>query len=381
MKKIYLDYNATTPVAPSVVDSMQPFFTEHFGNPSSGYSLGRAAAEAIEDGRSKVASLLGCDLEEIIFTSGGTEANHLAICGTLFRVGPAAAGHMVISSIEHPAVTEPARFLERLGYGLTVVECDSNGYVHPSTVEAALQDDTRLVSIMHANNEVGTVQPIRQIAEICHGRDILVHTDASQSAGKIHSMVDELGVDMLTIAGHKLYGPKGVGALYVRSGVALEPFLRGGGQERGLRAGTENTPLIVGLGQAAYLSFNCLSETIPRLTELRDKLQNKLTDGIPGLVVHAEKVERLPNTLSVSFPGTSGQEMLRRVPEMCASTGSACHSGSEMQSVTLTAMRVDLEIIRGTVRLSLGWNTSEEDLDRAANLLLDAWEMLTTQSA
>ncbi len=381
MKKIYLDYNATTPVAPSVVDSMQPFFTEHFGNPSSGYSLGRAAAEAIEDGRSKVASLLGCDLEEIIFTSGGTEANHLAICGTLFRVGPAAAGHMVISSIEHPAVTEPARFLERLGYGLTVVECDSNGYVHPSTVEAALQDDTRLVSIMHANNEVGTVQPIRQIAEICHGRDILVHTDASQSAGKIHSMVDELGVDMLTIAGHKLYGPKGVGALYVRSGVALEPFLRGGGQERGLRAGTENTPLIVGLGQAAYLSFNCLSETIPRLTELRDKLQNKLTGGIPGLVVHAEKVERLPNTLSVSFPGTSGQEMLRRVPEMCASTGSACHSGSEMQSVTLTAMRVDLEIIRGTVRLSLGWNTSEEDLDRAANLLLDAWEMLTTQSA
>ncbi len=381
MKKIYLDYNATTPVAPSVVDSMQPFFTEHFGNPSSGYSLGRAAAEAIEDGRSKVASLLGCDLEEIIFTSGGTEANNLAICGTLFRVGPAAAGHMVISSIEHPAVTEPARFMERLGYGLTVVECDSNGYVHPSTVEAALQDDTRLVSIMHANNEVGTVQPIRQIAEICHGRDILVHTDASQSAGKIHSMVDELGVDMLTIAGHKLYGPKGVGALYVRSGVALEPFLRGGGQERGLRAGTENTPLIVGLGQAAYLSFNCLNETIPRLTELRDKLQNKLTDGIPGLVVHAEKVERLPNTLSVSFPGTSGQEMLRRVPEMCASTGSACHSGSEMQSVTLTAMRVDLEIIRGTVRLSLGWNTSEEDLDRAANLLLDAWEMLTTQSA
>ena len=381
MKKIYLDYNATTPVAPSVVDSMQPFFTEHFGNPSSGYSLGRAAAEAIEDGRSKVASLLGCDLEEIIFTSGGTEANHLAICGTLFRVGPAAAGHMVISSIEHPAVTEPARFLERLGYGLTVVECDSNGYVHPSTVEAALQDDTRLVSIMHANNEVGTVQPIRQIAEICHGRDILVHTDASQSAGKIHSMVDELGVDMLTIAGHKLYGPKGVGALYVRSGVALEPFLRGGGQERGLRAGTENTPLIVGLGQAAYLSFNCLNETIPRLTELRDKLQKKLTDGIPGLVVHAEKVERLPNTLSVSFPGTSGQEMLRRVPEMCASTGSACHSGAEMQSVTLTAMRVDLEIIRGTVRLSLGWNTSEEDLDRAANLLLDAWEMLTTQSA
>ena len=381
MKKIYLDYNATTPVAPSVVDSMQPFFTEHFGNPSSGYSLGRAAAEAIEDGRSKVASLLGCDLEEIIFTSGGTEANNLAICGTLFRVGPAAAGHMVISSIEHPAVTEPARFMERLGYGLTVVECDSNGYVHPSTVEAALQDDTRLVSIMHANNEVGTVQPIRQIAEICHGRDILVHTDASQSAGKIHSMVDELGVDMLTIAGHKLYGPKGVGALYVRSGVALEPFLRGGGQERGLRAGTENTPLIVGLGQAAYLSFNCLKETIPRLTELRDKLQKKLTDGIPDLVVHAEKVERLPNTLSVSFPGTSGQEMLRRVPEMCASTGSACHSGSEMQSVTLTAMRVDLEIIRGTVRLSLGWNTSEEDLDRAANLLLDAWEMLTTQSA
>ncbi len=381
MKKIYLDYNATTPVAPSVVESMLPFFTEHFGNPSSDYSLGRAAAEAIEDARSKVASLLGCDLEEVVFTSGGTEANHLALCGTLFRVGPAAAGHVVISSIEHPAITEPARFLERLGYGLTVVPCDTNGYVQPSAVEAALQDDTRLVSVMHANNEVGTVQPIRQIAEICHGRDVLVHTDASQSAGKIHTLVDELGVDLLTIAGHKLYGPKGVGALYVRSGVALEPFLRGGGQERGLRAGTENTPLIVGLGQAAYLAFHCLKETVPRLTELRDKLQNKLTEGIPGLVVHADQTERLPNTLSVSFPGVSGQEILRRVPELCASTGSACHSGAEMHSVTLSAMRVEPEIVRGTVRLSLGWNTSEEDLDRVGELLLDAWERLTAESA
>ena len=381
MKKIYLDYNATTPVAPSVVDSMHSFFTEHFGNPSCDYSLGRASAEAIEEARSRVASLLGCDSEEVVFTSGGTESNNLAICGTLFRDGPAAAGHMVISSVEHPAVVEPARFMERLGYGVTVVECDSNGYVHPSSVEAALQEDTRLVSIMHANNEVGTVQPIRQISEICHGRDVLVHTDASQSVGKISTMVDELGVDMLTIAGHKLYGPKGVGALYVRSGVALEPFLRGGGQEKGLRAGTENTPLIVGLGQAAYLSINCLDETIARLSELRDKLQQKLLAGIPGMIVHAEKVERLPNTLSVSFPGTTGQEILRRVPEICASTGSACHSDFESHSVTLTAMRTDHEVMRGTVRLSLGWNSSEEDLDRAANLLLDAWEILSTQSA
>ena len=374
MKKIYLDYNATTPVAPSVVDQMQPFFTEHFGNPSCDYSLGRAASEAIEDARSRVASLMGCDLEEVIFTSGGTEASNLAICGTMFRVGPAVTGHMVISSVEHPAVSEPARFLQRLGYGLTVVDCDANGYVHPSAVEAALQEDTRLVSVMHANNEVGTVQPIRQIAEICHGRDILVHTDACQSAGKIQTMVDELGVDLLTIAGHKFYGPKGVGALYVRSGVGLEPFLRGGGQERGIRAGTENTPLIVGLGQAAYLAVNCLGETVPRLSELRDRLQDKLQDGIPGLIVHAENVERLPNTLSVSFPGMSGQEMLKRVPEICASTGSACHTEMEMHSVTLSAMRVEQEVIRGTVRLSIGWNTSEEDLDRAASLLLDAWE-------
>ena len=375
MRQIYLDYNATTPLAPSVLESMQPFLKGHYGNPSSTHALGRAAHEGIEDARSKVAAMLACDSQEIIFTSGGTESNNLALKGVMFS-GQPGVGHLVISAVEHPAIVQPAKFLERLGYDVSVVECDANGVVLPSAVEKALRPDTRLVSVMHANNEIGTIQPIRQIAEICHGKGILVHTDASQSVGKIPAFVDQLDVDMLTLAAHKFYGPKGIGALFVREGISLEPANHGASQENGMRAGTENTPLIVGLGQAAHLVARGMDEAFDSLTRLRDRLSDQLANSIPGLTINGEGGKRLPNTLSISFPGVSGREILMRTTEICASTGSACKSGGLVESATLEAMGKSKDQIAGTVRLSCGWHNSEEEIDRASSLLIDAWEIL-----
>ena len=376
MRQIYLDYNATTPIAPSVLECMQPFFTGHYGNPSSAHSLGRGAREAIEDSRAKVANMLGCDADEVIFTGGGTESNNLAIKGSMFQHAPGDA-HMVISAIEHPAVTEPANFLKRLGYDVTVVPCNPNGVVSPDSIEAALRPNTRLVSIMHANNEIGTVQPIRAIAHACHQRSILVHTDASQSVGKLPTQVGELDVDMLTVAGHKFYGPKGIGALFVRRGVSLESLLHGAGHENGFRAGTENTAYIVGLGQASILAAKALDDSAEGMTRLRDRLGEHLIDAIPQLHINGGEVDRLPNTLSVSFPRISGRAILARATEICASTGSACHSTGTIESATLSAMGKDNDHIAGTVRLSLGWYSSQDEVDRAASLLIDAWEVLS----
>jgi cysteine desulfurase len=374
MRRLYFDYNATTPVAASVREALLPFLGEHFGNPSSGHVVGRAAAEAVEDARGQVAILLGCDPEEIVFTSGGTESNNLALLGTLLRRGRSAGGHLVISAVEHPSVAQPARFLERMGYDVTVLPVSGQGLVQPHALRQALRDDTLLVSIMHANNETGVVQPIHQLAEICHAANVLLHTDAAQTAGKLRTQVDELEVDLLTVAGHKLYAPQGVGALFVRQGVDLEPLLHGAGQEAGLRAGTENVAGIVGLGAAASLAGKSLDANRDRIEALRDRLQAGLRAEIAGLVVHGELAPRLPNTLSVAFPGTNGHELLAHIPELCASTGSACHSGAEAISPTLAAMSVPAEIARGTVRLSLGWYTTEEEVDRAASLLVGAWE-------
>ncbi len=377
MRQIYLDYNATTPIAPSVVEMMNPFLSGHYGNPSSTHSMGRAAKEAIEDSRVKVAGLLGCDRDEIVFTSGGTESNNLAIKGTMLQWAPKDA-HLVISAIEHPAVVAPAKFLERLGYEVTIVGCDAHGFVHPSSIEAALKPETKLVSVMHANNEIGTIQPIRQIAEICHGKGVLLHTDASQSVGKVLTYVDQLDVDLLTVACHKFYGPKGVGALFVREGVSIEPLLHGASHERGMRGGTENTPYIVGMGQAAHLAANCIDESSESMTKLRNRLNDHLANGIPGLQVNGLKAARLPNTLSVIFPGVSGQAILKRVPEICASTGSACHSSGLVSSATLSAMGMSAEEMEGAVRFCVGWYSSEEEVDRAGNLLIDAWENLAS---
>jgi cysteine desulfurase len=378
MLPIYLDYNATTPIAPAVQEAMLPFLAEHFGNPSSSHALGRASREAIEDARSQVAMLLECDHEDVVFTSGGTESNNLAIKGVMLREPPSAGGHLIISGIEHPAVVEPARWLERQGYAVTVVHCDREGIIEPESVEAALRPGTRLVSIMHANNETGAIQPIRQIAAVCRARGILFHTDAAQSAGKIRTAVKELGVDLLTIAGHKLYAPKGIGALYLRPGVPLEPVIHGAGQEGGIRPGTENTPYIVGLGCAATTARKHLDAAAARMATLRDRLERRLKSAVgPSLRINGAGAERLPNTLSASFPGVVGGEMLARIPELYASTGAACHSDSPASiSATLAAMGLTGPEARGAIRLSLGWHTTPEEIDRAADLLLGAWEAL-----
>jgi cysteine desulfurase len=377
MRTIYLDYNATTPIAPAVREAMLPFLTEHYGNPASGHVLGRAAHEAVEQARAQVAEVVGAEPAEIVFTSGGTEGNNLAIKGAAWRRAPAATGHLVISAIEHPAVVEPARFLERLGYGLTIVACDARGVVDPASVRAAIRGDTFLVSVMHANNEVGSRQPIREIAAICRSRGVWCHADAAQSIGKVPVRVDELGVDLLTIAGHKCYAPKGVGALYVRRGVDLEPVLHGAAHEGGQRAGTENVASIVGLGKAAAMVARNLGDTADRMERLRNRLQIQMCEALGGsIAVHATGAERLPNTLSISFAGVDGQELLRRCPELCASTGAACHSGSTRLSATLAAMGVTPESGQGTIRLSVGWYTTEEEVDRATSLLVSGYEAL-----
>ncbi len=371
MRPIYLDYNATTPIAPAVQEAMLPLLAEHFGNPSSDHAMGRAAHEAVEDARVRLAALLGATREEIVFTSGGTESNNLALLGTLRRFE---SGHLIVSALEHPSVRRPAEYLQGQGYALTILGCDQQGVVDPAEVEAAIRPDTRLVSVMHANNEVGTIEPISRIARVCRGAGVLFHTDAAQSVGKIPARASDLGVDLLTVAGHKMYAPKGVGALYVRRGTPLQPVLHGAGHEGGLRPGTENVPYLVGLGQAATIALEHLDAAARRLASLRDRLQAQLVDAVPGLTVNAARAQRLPNTLSVNFPGVSGGLLLRRAEELCASTGSACHSGSDVVSPTLAAMGLDAQTARGTVRLSVGWYTGEDDVDRAAGALAQAWE-------
>ncbi|MEX0643261.1 MAG: cysteine desulfurase family protein [Pirellulales bacterium] len=377
---IYLDYNATTPIAPPVLEAMRPYLDAEYGNPSSSHPLGRSAHRAVENARSQVATLLGAAADEIVFTSGGTEANNWAIKGAAFAKrfdGATTSGHLVISAIEHPAVVEPIRFLERLGYEVAVVGVDRRGAIDADAVRAALRPDTLLVSVMHANNEVGTIQPIRTIAQHCRAAGVLLHTDAAQSVGKVRVHVDELGVDLLTVAGHKLYAPKGVGALYVRRGVRLEPLLHGASHERGLRAGTENVPYIVALGAAAAMAGDGFDEMSSTMERLRDRLLARLRANIsPALTVNGEGAPRLPNTLSVNFPGVQGGDLLRLCPELCASTGSACHSGSTSLSSTLAAMGVAAAEGAGCVRLSVGRFTQEEEIDRAADWLAAAWQCL-----
>jgi cysteine desulfurase len=376
MRHIYLDYNATTPIAPSVQEAMLPFLAEHYGDPASSHALGRACHEALEDARTRVAGLLGCEDEEIIFTSGGTEACNLAIKGVMLQGGAVGDGHLVISALEHPAVAEPARYLERLGFDVTVVRSGGDGVVEPDEVAAALRSDTRLVSIMHANDVIGTVQPLRRIAQVCRGRGVLLHTDAVQSVGKIRTAVGEMDVDLLSLSAHKFYGPKGVGALYVRHGVSLEPLLHGAGHEGGMRAGTENVSHIVAMGRAASLTAKSLDQSALRLAMLRDKLLQRLRETLGSrLTVNGLNAEVLPNTLSVNFPRVSGQALLARIPELCAAPGE-CHGDHGGASGTLSAIGLPAKVAAGTVRLCVGWYTSEEQVDRAASLLLAAWEDL-----
>ena len=377
MPAIYLDYNATTPIDLAVLDAMQPYLCEHFGNPSSMHTYGKTAHAAIDRARAQVAGLIGAQPEEIVFTSGGTEASNHAIKGAayarmqgffarLFR-----APHIITSAIEHPATLQPCEFLSRLGCKISLLRVDRYGSIDPDAVERNIGGATTLVSIMHANNEVGTLQPIRELARYAKARGVLVHTDAAQSVGKIPVNVDELGVDLLSIAGHKVYAPKGVGALYVRRGVQLEPFMHGAGHEGGRRAGTENTAYIVALGKACEIAQQSLPAATARLKALRDRLFDRLHQALGDrIIVNGHPHDRLPNTLNVNFLGHVGAELLAKAPEIAASTGSACHEGSITQSPVLCAMGVPPEIGKGAVRLSVGRFTTEEEIDQAADVLI-----------
>jgi len=370
---VYLDYNATTPVDPEVADAIEPYLWGLYGNPSSSHAFGRRARDAVEHARAQVAALIGAWPDEIIFTGCATEANNLAIRGVA-RALRDKGRHLITSSVEHPAVSQPCKRLEEDGWKVSVVPVDNHGRVNPEDVVSAIRSDTVLVSIMHANNEVGTIQPIEDIAAATQRHGILLHTDAAQSIGKIPVNVDMLGADLLTLAGHKFYATKGVGALYVREGTPIEPVLVGAGHERGLRPGTENVPAIVGLGKAAELALKKDRADTSRLLELREQLHKLLERGIPGLELNGHRSQRLPNTLNLSFPDTDGRELLLIASEaVAASVGSACHEEGEAVSGVLGAMGISAHRARGAVRLSLGIPSTGAEVEHAAAVLINAW--------
>jgi cysteine desulfurase len=369
MQPIYLDYNASTPIDPAVAAAMRPFLADHYGNPSSGHWAASAAKAALEQARGQVAALLGAHDDEIVFTSGGSEANNLALKGAFFALREK-GDHIITTAIEHPAVLEPCRFLERLGARVTYLRVDGTGRVDPDDLRKAITPRTVLVSIMHANNEVGTIQPIEDCARMAREHGVLFHTDAAQSAGKIVTGVKALGVDLLSIAGHKVYAPKGVGALFVRRGVSLEPLIHGAAHEAGRRAGTESALLAVGLGKACELARDLAP--MDRLRALRDRFWQGLQQQFGnGIVLNGHSTYRLPNTLNVSFVGCSGGEILAQLNGVAASTGSACHSGRIELSPVLKAMGVSAQVGMGAVRFSLGRDTTGDDIDAVLECLTD----------
>ena len=364
MADIYLDYNATTPIDPLVAEVMLPYVHCLFGNPSSGHSFGQEARLGVDQARAQVSSLLGCDPDDLIFTSGGTEANNHAIKGVA-EAHCQRGNHIITSSIEHPAVTEVCRYLEGHGFRVTYLPVDEYGMVHPWQVEEAISSETVLVTIMHANNEVGTIQPIAEISEIAHRHGALVHTDCAQSVGKIPVRVDELGVDLLSIAGHKLYAPKGIGALFIRPGVRLEKFMHGANHEQDRRAGTENVIEMVGLGKACELIERNLPAYASHMLEMRDRLEQGLLASQADARVNGHPEERLPNTSSVAFRGLEADRILSTLPTVAASAGAACHSDQVQVSHVLEAMKVPTEYAMGTLRFSVGRFTKVEEIDRA----------------
>jgi len=374
---VYLDYNATTPVDPRVAKAIEPYLYQHFGNPSSTHVYGRNAHQAIERARQQVALLIAAEADEIVFCGCATEANNLAIRGVA-RALRDKGRHLVTSAVEHPAVEQPFRRLADDGWEVSVLPVDSQGQVSLAVLTDALREDTVLVSIMHANNEVGTIQPLAEISAITRRRGILLHTDAAQSAGKISFSVDNLGVDLLTLAGHKFYATKGVGALYVRRGTPLHPLLVGAGHEAGLRPGTENVPAIAGMGEAANIAHERKSGHSEQLRRLRDQLHARLSGAIPGLQLNGHPEQRLPNTLNLSFAGVDGRDLLAHVADdVAASVGSACHEEGDAVSGVLGAMGIDVARARGAVRLSIGAPTTDAEIERVANALIEAWRTLT----
>jgi cysteine desulfurase len=374
---IYLDYNGTTPVDPEVAQAIVPYLTEHFGNPSSTHGYGRPAHEAMDAARRSIGAFIGGSPDEIVFTAGGSESDNLAIQGVAMALRRR-GNHIITQETEHPAVLKCCRYLEsELGFKVTVLPVDRTGLVNPQDLAEALAPETVLVTIMHANNETGTIQPIADLSAIAHRHGVLFHTDAAQSAGKIRTNVDELGVDLLTVVGHKLYAPKGVGALYVRAGTPLDRVIHGASQERGHRAGTENVPYIVGLGVASRLAQEKLESDMPRIRQMRDRFHHRL--GEQGWVLNGHPVQRLPNTLNLSKTGLDGELILARATSIAASTGAACHAGRTEPSSVLTSMGIPRDQALGAVRLSLGRWTTERQVDQAAAALVEATTLLSVR--
>jgi cysteine desulfurase NifS len=371
MKPIYLDYNATTPIDPEVAAAMQPYLVEYFGNPSSAHWYGQQTKKAVETARQQVAALLQCHPHEVIFTSGGSEANNHAIKGVAFAHRERGT-HIITTTIEHPAVTEVCRYLETQGFQVTYVPVDGDGMVDMSTLQAAIRPETILITVMHANNEVGTIQPIAEITRLAKPRGILVHTDAAQSVGKIATPVETLGVDLLSIAGHKLYAPKGIGALYSRHGTRLEKLIHGADHERQYRAGTENVLEIVGLGKACEVARHHLAANMAHMQAMRDRLAAGLQQQVPGIKINGHPEHRLPNTLSVSFPQLEANQLLAAMTDVAASSGAACHSDTIEVSAVLAAMQVPLDYAMGTIRFSTGRMTTADEIDRALAIVVAA---------
>lgn len=371
-KPIYLDYNATTPHAPEVIEAMRPFLEEEFGNPSSSHYYGSKPRQAVIRAREQVASLINCKPQEIIFTSGGTESNNFAIKGCAHALRHK-GNHIITSQIEHPAVLEVCDFLAATGFEITRLPVDEYGLVKVTDVEAAIKKETLLISVMHANNEVGTIQPVAEIGRLAKKHDIVLHTDAAQSVGKIPIDVDRLGVGLLSIAGHKVYAPKGVGALYIRQGLVPVKFMHGAGQEMAVRAGTENVLEIVGLGAACEIAGRDLEKNMKHMRAMRDRLYAGIKKGWDQVKLNGHPQQRLPNTLSISFLGLEANRILDAVgKEVAASAGAACHSDTVQISAVLKAMHVPLEWAKGTLRLTTGRMTNARDIDRAAQVICTA---------
>ncbi|WP_292463021.1 cysteine desulfurase family protein [Methanolobus sp.] len=370
MKRIYMDHSATTPVDPLVVDAMLPYFSERFGNSSSLHSFGQEADEALSLARAQVADSIGAQAEEVIFTSGGTESDNIAIQGVISR-DSGKKQHIITSVIEHPAVLSTCDFMKGIGHDITYVPVSSEGIVNVDDIEKAIRDDTVLISVMHANNEIGTIQPIEEIAKIAKDNDVYLHTDAVQSVGKIPVDVNKLGVDMLSISSHKLHGPKGVGALYVREGTLLKPVTFGGGHESGLRPGTENIPGIVGFAKASSIAKERLAIDSSQMGRLRDSIIKKVFDTIDDVRLNGHATKRLPNNANLSFRYVEGESMLMLldIAGIAISTGSACSSRSRHASHVLDSIGLDPDYVHGSIRISLGRDNTMEEVDYLAGTL------------
>ncbi len=379
-RPIYLDYQATTPTDPRVVAAMLPYFTEKFGNPGSAtHAFGREAERAVETARAQLAALIGAEPREIVFTSGATESNNLALKGAARFHGPQGRDHIVTVATEHKCVLEAAKALERDGFRITFLGVDTNGLVDPESVRRAVDARTAIVSVMAANNEIGVIQPLKEIAAICRAAGALFHTDAAQAVGKISFNVSDLGNDLASVSGHKMYGPKGIGALYVRRRprARITPLIDGGGQERGLRSGTLPTPLIVGLGAAAAIAQAEMTQESIRLIHLRRRFLARIQKLVPGILLNGDPERRLPGNLNLSFPGVNASELMEACPGVAVSSGSACSSAELEPSYVLRALGFSDERAAASIRVGIGRMTTESEIDRAADLLVAAWRELT----